>query len=82
MQVLPLEEEYPPFPPSPNNPSNEESIDESVDLKVGSVAHLDHNLKGVIKNLEEGIISSVNPPLTDPIHLTLVELPYSTHHFD
>lgn len=82
MQGFPPKQDYPPFPPSPNNPSNKGAIVEFVDLELGSVAHPNHQLKGVFETLEEGFLSSANPPLTDPIGPTLVGLPSSTCHFD
>ena len=39
-------------------------------------------IEGWVETLEEGFVSSENPPLTDPIGLALVEIPYSTHHFN
>ena len=82
MYVFPLEEDFPPFPPYSNNHSNEGSINKSVDLEVGSVAHPNNQLEGVVKTLEEGSLSFVNAPLTDLIGPTLVEFPSSTIHFD
>ena len=74
--------DFPIFPPSPNNPSNEGTIDELIDSEVGSVAHPDHQVEGVVKTIEEGFISFVNPLLTDPIGPTLFELPSSTLYLD
>ena len=81
MKGLPPEEDYPPFPPSPNNPSNEGTIDESIDSEVGSVAHFEHRLEGVVKNIKECFLSSINTPLNNIIGPYLVELPSSTRNF-
>ena len=83
MQGFPPNEDFPPFPPSPNNPSNEETIDKLIHSEVGNVAHTNHQLGGVVNIIENGFLSSLNPPLTGPISPTLVELPSSTlslHH--
>ena len=46
-----------------------------------SVAHLDHQIEGEVEVIEEGFLSSNNPPLTEPVGPPLTKLP-STSNFD
>lgn len=82
MQCLHLEEELNSFPPSLGNLSCEGKILSHPQSETMS-AHLDHHIEGKFEVIEDGFLSSNNPPLTKPIGPPIVKLPYARYidHF-
>ena len=78
MQGLPLKEFFNSSPASPRDPPQEGVAQPQLDMDTRSVNHSDHQVEGEIEIIEQGFLSSNDPPLTDPHGPPLLESPPMT----
>ena len=79
MQGLPPEEYFNSAPASPRDPSQEGVAQPQTEMETRSVDHSEHQVEGQIEVIEQGFLSSNDPPLTDPLGLSLLESPPMTN---
>ena len=79
MQGLPFEEYFNSAPASPRDPSQEGVAQPQVEMETRSVDHSQHQVEGEIEVIEQGFLSSNDPPLTDPLGPPLLESPPMTN---
>ena len=79
MQRLPPEEIFNSTPASPRDPSQEGVDQPQIEMETRSFDHSDHQVEREIKVIEQGFLSSNDPPLTDPLGPPLLESPPMTN---
>lgn len=79
MQGLPPEEYLNSIPTSPRDPSGKGTVHPQTKLETRSVDHSDHQVEGEIEVIDEGSLSSNDPPLIDPLGPPLLESPPMTN---
>ena len=79
MQGLPPEYFFNSTLASPRDPSQEGVAQPQIEMETRSVDHFDHQVEGEIKVIEQGFLSSNDPPLTNPLGPPLLESPPMTN---
>ena len=79
MKWLPRKEFFNLAPASPRDPPQEGVAQPQLDMETRSANHYDHQVEVEIKIIEQGFLSSNDPPLIDPYGPPLLESPPMTN---